>query len=138
MILAKIKSKLRSVEQAAARRATAPAEDRQEENEDWTPGKIDIEKVKLAVTFKKVGSEPNAVDSSEVDDTFNCLWDKAFLPCDIVDMLNANILTDLLTEEQKKKKLTASDVEALMSKTLLSDGVTFAMLRASQEEVTYI
>ena len=115
MILAKIKSKLGSVEQAAALRATVPAEDRQEENEDWTPGKIDIEKVKLAVTFKKVGSGAEAVDSSEMDDTFNCLWDKAFLPCDIVQMLNDGILTALLTarDEQKKKKSVAQ--EALMS-----------------------
>ena len=65
-----------------------------------------------------------------------CLWDKAFLPCDIVQMLNDGILTALLTDEQKKKK--SVEQEALMLKTLLSDGVTFAMLRASQEEVTYI
>ena len=90
----------------------------------------------LAVTFKKVGSGAEAVDSSEMDDTFNCLWDKAFLPCDIVQMLNDGILTALLTDGQKKKK--SVEQEALMSKTLLSDGVTFAMLRASQEEVTYI
>ena len=51
-------------------------------------------------------------------------------------MLNDGILTALLTDEQKKKK--SVEQEALMSKTLLSDGVTFAMLRASQEEVTYI
>ena len=53
-------------------------------------------------------------------------------------MLNDGILTALLTDEQKKTLKKSVEQEALMSKTLLSDGVTFAMLRASQEEVTYI